>query len=191
MLSVPGRGPERVDSVLTRVRAVYPEAAAAHRLDMATSGVMVMATSTEAMRALSEAFRERKIDKRYVGVVWGAPVPEHGLITYALRRDWERRPRQVVDPDTGKPCRTRYTRRAPWSVDERASVVDLEPVTGRTHQLRVHLMAHGCPLLGDQLYASPEVCAMSERLLLHATSIRFPQPLGGEAHVLAPLGFSL
>jgi len=154
-----------------------------HRLDMATSGLMVMARGPAAQRELSKAFAAREVQKRYIAVVAGrleAPAEAWGVIDLPIMVDWPNRPLRVVDRQTGKPSLTR------WRVlgnDETGlnTRVELEPVTGRSHQLRVHLRELGHPILGDALYAPPEVQALSGCLLLHAWSLRFVHPLTGEA----------
>lgn len=189
LLAVPGRGAGRQDCLSARVQARYPDALIVHRLDMATSGLMVMARGAAAQRELSRAFAAREVTKRYIAVVAGrldAPtedwgVPENwGTIDLPIIVDWPNRPLRIVDPLRGKPSLTR------WRVlghDETGATtrVELEPVTGRSHQLRVHLRELGHPSLGDALYASPDVQALSGRLLLHAWSLRFAHPLTGEA----------
>ncbi len=182
LLAVPGRGADKQDSLAARVQARYPDALIVHRLDMATSGLMVMARGQAAQRALSRAFAAREVRKRYLAVVSGrlqAPHDDWGRIDLPLICDWPNRPRQIVDHANGKPSVTR------WRVlehDEAGSCtrVELEPVTGRSHQLRVHLSELGHPILGDPLYAPPDAQAMAPRLLLHARSLGFAHPLTGE-----------
>ena len=183
LLAVPGRGADKQDCLSVRVQARYPDALIVHRLDMATSGLMVMARGAAAQRELSKAFAARAVTKRYVALVAGrleAPADGWGVIDLPIIVDWPNRPLRIVDHQSGKPSLTR------WRVlghDETGlnTRVELEPVTGRSHQLRVHLRALGHPILGDALYASPEVQALSGRLLLHACSLRFVHPLTGEA----------
>jgi tRNA pseudouridine32 synthase/23S rRNA pseudouridine746 synthase len=188
LLAVPGRGPDKQDCLAARVQARYPDALIVHRLDMATSGLMVMARGAAAQRALSKAFAAREVTKRYIAVVagrlevpadgWG--VPEYwGIIDLPIIVDWPNRPLRIVDPIRGKPSLTR------WRVLENDETglrtrIELEPVTGRSHQLRVHLRELGHPILGDALYAPPQVQALSGRLLLHAWSLDFVHPLSGE-----------
>jgi len=182
LLAVPGRGADKQDCLAARVQARYPDALIVHRLDMATSGLMVMARGPAAQRALGKAFAAREVDKRYIAVVAGrleAPPDGWGIIDLPLVVDWPNRPRRIVDRRLGKPSLTR------WRVlghDETAQTtrVELEPVTGRSHQLRVHLRELGHPILGDALYAPPAVLARSGRLLLHASSLGFVQPATGE-----------
>lgn len=171
LLAVPGRGPAGADSLFARLQPRFPGLAVVHRLDMATSGLMVFARGAAATRALGVAFGQRRVDKRYVAVVEGGLDGDAGEIDMPLRADWPNRPRQVVDRAAGKPSRTR------WHVLERmddATRLELEPLTGRTHQLRVHLQSIGHPIRGDALYASAPLGAA--RLLLHAARLAFAHP---------------
>ncbi len=252
LLSVPGRGEDKQDCLSARVQAVYPDALVVHRLDMATSGLMLMARNAAAQSALSRAFAQRQVHKRYIAVVAGnlaAPEREDGwsLIDLPIRLDWPHRPLRVIDPDQGKPSQTRWRvigmvppspptpstsglaqpdgcvgdeRRSPqprlrppragegsdsvWLSRQAGEMpthprppplagegwgggkpllpttrLELEPLTGRSHQLRVHLQALGHPILGDTLYAPPEVQALADRLLLHASRLEFAHPAGG------------
>ena len=176
LLSVPGRGEHLQDCLATRVRAMFADALVVHRLDMATSGLMLFARGVAAQRALSRAFERREVHKRYVAVVHGRVEPEQGEIDLPLLADWPNRPLQKVDHAHGKPSLTR------WRVIDAAADrtrLELEPITGRAHQLRVHLRAIGHPILGDALYAPPEVLASADRLLLHAARLRFAHPVSG------------
>ena len=179
LLSVPGRGPEKQDCLLSRVQREFPTALTVHRLDMSTSGLMVLALGKAMERALSILFQQRKISKRYIAVVDGKPEPEQGEIDLPLITDWPNRPRQMVSYEHGKPSQTRY-RVLTYDAKTNTSRVELEPLTGRTHQLRVHMMSLGHAILGDEFYASPEVYAAAERLLLHAKSLGFEHPITGE-----------
>lgn len=177
LLSVPGRGPDKADCLAARAQAHYADALVVHRLDMDTSGLMVMARGAAAQRALSGAFASRAVTKRYVAVVAGrlaAPAADWGVIDQPLICDWPRRPRQIVDPVRGKPSVTRWRVRG---YEGGTTRVELEPVTGRSHQLRVHLAALGHPILGDPLYAPPSVQGLARRLLLHACALRLPHPM--------------
>ena len=187
LLAVPGRGADKQDCLSARVQQRYPEALIVHRLDMATSGLLVMARSPEAQRALSKAFAARQVHKRYVAVVQGAlPPPDTadgwGAIDLPLILDWPNRPLSKVDFATGKPSLTRWRVARSGQTGEASPTtrVELEPVTGRSHQLRVHLLALGHPILGDALYAPPEVQALSPRLLLHACELTLPHPATAE-----------
>lgn len=181
LLSVPGRGADKQDCLASRVQARYPDALIVHRLDMSTSGLMVMARGAAAQRELSKAFAIRTVKKRYIAVVAGrleAPPQGWGVIDLPIVVDWPNRPLRIIDHQMGKPSLTR------WRVlghEETGTRVELEPITGRSHQLRIHLRELGHPILGDALYAPPDVQALSARLLLHAWSLRFVHPLTGEA----------
>jgi len=177
MLSVPGRSADLQDCMAARVQAEVPDALVVHRLDMATSGLLVFARGKAAQRRLSHAFAQREVEKRYVAVVAGRVLADAGEIDLPLITDWPNRPRQKVDLSVGKPSVTRYRviRRADG--DTR---LELEPVTGRSHQLRVHLLALGHPILGDALYAPADVVASADRLMLHARSLAFAHPVHGE-----------
>jgi tRNA pseudouridine32 synthase/23S rRNA pseudouridine746 synthase len=188
LLAVPGRGEDKQDCLSTRVQQVYPEALVVHRLDMATSGLLLMARSPAAQRALNLGFEKRQVHKRYTAVVHGRLEPPDlnhlkdgwGLIDLPLILDWLNRPRSIVDHATGKPSRTRW-RVLAHDAAANATRVALEPVTGRSHQLRVHLQALGHPILGDPLYAPPEAFAAAPRLLLHAERLALFHPLTDQA----------
>ena len=173
LLSVPGRGPEKADCAIARVQADYPDALTVHRLDMSTSGLLAFARSKAAQRHLAIQFEKGGVEKTYIADVWGMPEQAAGLIDLPLGQDWPNRPRQKVDPDNGKPSQTRYEAIASHAHGARLS---LTPLTGRTHQLRLHLAAIGHPILGDDIYAHPEALAASRRLHLHARSMRFRHP---------------
>jgi len=175
LLSVPGRGEGMDDCLASRVQARFPDALIAHRLDMSTSGLLVLARGAEMHRQLSRFFRERQIEKRYVAIVDGLVVSDSGEIDLPLICDWPNRPRQKVDFEIGKPSQTRFrvVYRDPASDTTR---VELEPITGRSHQLRVHMASLGHPILGDDLYGG-EATGKAERLLLHAMDLGFSHPL--------------
>ena len=172
LLSVPGRGPDKQDCLIHRVQAVYPEALSVHRLDMGTSGLLVVARGAAMHRELSMLFQERKVAKRYIAIVDGRLQANTGEISLPLICDWPNRPRQKVDHEIGKPSLTRY-RLLNYDAHTNSSRVELEPITGRSHQLRVHLAELGHPILGDELYGSE---SSAPRLLLHATMLSFPLP---------------
>lgn len=175
--SVPGRAPGLQDCAASRVQALYPDALVVHRLDMATSGLLLMARGLHAQRGLSTAFEHRRVDKHYIAVASGRLEPDAGLIDLPLAADWPRRPLQKVDHQHGKPALTH------WQVLQRepdSTRLLLRPLTGRSHQLRLHLAAIGHPLLGDSLYAPPEVQALAPRLLLHAARLELAHPHTGE-----------
>ncbi|MEA9392828.1 bifunctional tRNA pseudouridine(32) synthase/23S rRNA pseudouridine(746) synthase RluA [Acerihabitans sp. TG2] len=174
LLSVPGRAPEHHDSVMARVQQQFPQAQSVHRLDMATSGVIVVALTKAAERELKRQFRDREPRKSYIARVWGHPDREEGEIDLPLICDWPNRPKQKVCFDTGKAAQTHYQVLA-YDDDNTARML-LTPVTGRSHQLRVHMQAMGHPILGDGFYATPEALAKSPRLLLHAQELAITHP---------------
>jgi tRNA pseudouridine32 synthase/23S rRNA pseudouridine746 synthase len=179
LLCVPGRGAGKEDCLAARAQALWPDARIVHRLDMATSGLVAMARGAEMERRLSIAFQQRRVHKRYVAIVAGRlRAAGWQEIALPLIADWPNRPNQKVDLAHGKPSLTR------WRVLENmqdATRVELEPVTGRSHQLRVHLQAIGHPILGDALYAPAELRARAPRLLLHAAHLELPHPHSGDA----------
>jgi tRNA pseudouridine32 synthase / 23S rRNA pseudouridine746 synthase len=179
LLSVPGRGSDKQDCAWARVRAQWPDALVVHRLDMATSGLLLFARGPVLQRELSAAFAGRRVHKRYTAVVDGEPAAAAGEIDLPLAADWPNRPRQQVDRVLGKPSLTRWQVLGP-EPGGRTRVV-LEPVTGRSHQLRVHAAAMGWPIAGDALYGRPTPAADAEpsRLLLHASELALNHPLDG------------
>ena len=179
LLSVPGRGEDRADCVASRIQARYPDARVVHRLDMATSGLMVFGLGLDAQRALGRAFETRRVDKRYEAVVAGHLLPELGHVDLPLICDWPNRPRQMVDHERGKPASTHWhvLTHEPTGAHTR---VALHPITGRSHQLRVHLWSLGHPILGDELYGDNASRCAASRLLLHASGLGLPHPMTGE-----------
>ncbi|MGQ8365903.1 pseudouridine synthase [Glaciecola sp. 1036] len=173
LLSVPGKAPEHRDSLAWRVATVLPTATVVHRLDMATSGLMIFALNKQAHRAISKQFELRQIDKTYYALIYGIPTRKSGQINLPLICDWPNRPKQMVDHERGKKAITDYQ-----VIQTQGDVckVQLHPITGRSHQLRVHMLSMGHPILGDRLYAHPEALALSPRLCLHAASISFTHP---------------
>jgi tRNA pseudouridine32 synthase/23S rRNA pseudouridine746 synthase len=192
LLSVPGRGDDKQDCLSARVQAVYPTALVVHRLDMATSGLIVMALGVDAQRQLNDAFAERRVEKRYVAVVQGcipAQTGAWGEINLPIIVDWPNRPRRMIDHATGKPSLTRW-RRLPGQADGPITRVELAPVTGRSHQLRVHLKALGHPIVGDALYGETDLTEPGQRLLLHASELTLPHPTSGVLlHFTSPPAF--
>jgi len=175
LLSVPGKGAHLADCLIARVQAAFPEALLVHRLDRDTSGVMVFALSRHAQRHLGLQFEHRQIKKTYVARVWGRLEPATGCVDLPLIVDWPNRPKQKVDHETGKPAQT------DWRVvrqEDGATRVRLYPKTGRSHQLRVHMMALGHPILGDPFYAEGAARA-APRLMLHAETLHLRHPDGG------------
>ncbi|MBI3369640.1 MAG: RluA family pseudouridine synthase [Burkholderiales bacterium] len=180
LLAVPGRAPERADCLSAWVQALHADALVVHRLDMATSGLIVFGRGADMQRRLSIAFAERRVRKAYLAVVDGLVAEDAGSIDLPLIADWPNRPRQIVDLVHGKPSLTHW-RLLGRDVARQRSRLALTPVTGRSHQLRVHLAAIGHPILGDDLYASPEAAAASDRLLLHANGLALDHPATGVA----------
>lgn len=179
LLSVPGRGEDRQDCMVHRVQQRFPEALTVHRLDMATSGLLVFARGEAMQRALSVLFQDRQVDKRYVAVVQGLLAPDHGEVNLPLIADWPNRPRQMVCFERGKPSLTLYEVLARDLLKDETRVA-LTPVTGRSHQLRVHMLALGHPMLGDPFYGDADSQARAPRLLLHAETLSLPHPVSGE-----------
>lgn len=174
LLSVPGRAPENKDSLMTRIQADFPAAESVHRLDMATSGVLVVALNKAAERELKRQFREREPQKCYIARVWGHMCHDEGMVDLPLICDWPNRPLQKVCFTSGKTAQTEYqvlSRDA-----DGCTRVKLIPITGRSHQLRVHMLALGHPILGDGFYAHPEAREMASRLQLHAQMLRIIHP---------------
>ena len=178
LLSVPGRGPDKQDCLITRLQVEFPDALIVHRLDFDTSGLLVLARGKKMQRALSLLFQERRVEKRYIAIVAGRPEKAQGTIDLPLLVDWPQRPLHKVDLIDGKPARTHYALIA-HDAEQDTSRLALVPETGRTHQLRVHMRALGHPILGDPLYGGPAE-ARAERLLLHAESLAFAHPVTGK-----------
>ncbi|MEO0720686.1 MAG: RluA family pseudouridine synthase [Pseudomonadota bacterium] len=176
LLCVPGRGADKADCLEARLRRTHPAALTVHRLDMETSGLVVFALDADMQRALGRAFEARTVDKRYEAVGAGTPSDPSGTIDLPLAPDWPNRPLQKVDM-RGKPAETRWS---VLSADRHATRFALEPRTGRTHQLRVHLTAMGHPILGDSLYGHAESRIAAPRLLLHATQLNLKHPGTGK-----------
>lgn len=179
LLAVPGRGPDKQDSVVSRLQQILPwciEQPAVHRLDMDTSGLMVLGLTREAHRHLSAQFAERRVAKKYVALLEGIVAREAGEITLPFRLDPEHRPHQVYDPVQGKIGVSRWRK---LEVREGRTLVAFTPLTGRTHQLRLHAshpLGLGCPIVGDRLYGFGN---LGEPLMLHATRLQFQHPATG------------
>lgn len=176
LLSVPGRGADKSDNLTTRVQNEFPDALSVHRLDMCTSGLLVLARSKEMHLRLSQLFREQKVNKSYTAILIGRIDAAMGEVDLPLGSDWPNRPRQMVDFSGGKSSLTRFRL---LSHEASASRVELEPVTGRTHQLRIHMAAIGHPIVGDTLYGEKSG-AITNRLLLHACVLRFVHPFSAK-----------
>jgi len=173
LLSVPGKLEGREDCLMSRLEVFRPGALLVHRLDCDTSGVMIFARDKAAQGCLGQEFEKRRAKKSYIARVHGVMERDAGRVDLPLCADWPNRPRQMVDHDRGRPAQT------DWQVIARGADetrFELTPVTGRSHQLRVHLLAIGHPILGDDLYAPPEVRAMAPRLCLHAERLSFVHP---------------
>lgn len=174
LLSVPGK--TEPDCLEGRIREDYPKTLTIHRLDMATSGVMVFARKANAQRHIGLQFEKRMIEKTYIARVWGRVEEDEGQVDLPLITDWPNRPKQMVCHERGKPSLTH------WKVLERennASRVELYPKTGRSHQLRVHMLAIGHPILGDRLYAPDDAFDAAQRLQLHSHKLKLRKPVGG------------
>ncbi len=177
LLSVPGKGPHLADCLLSRVQEAFPDALLVHRLDRDTSGVMIFALTAHAQRHLGLQFEKRMTKKTYVARVWGMPKEKTGTVDLPLIVDWPNRPRQKVCFETGKPAQT------DWRVvkaEGQTARLRLQPHTGRSHQLRVHMQALGHPILGDPFYASGPARDFP-RLMLHSEELRFKHPQGGRS----------
>ncbi len=177
VLAVPGRGPDKQECAAREVQRFFTNASVVHRLDRDTSGLMVMSRGSEMQRRLAGEFEARRVEKRYVAVVYGPLADGCGQIELPLRKDFDRPPRHCVDVIRGRATVTN------WRVIRRLtdrSRVELAPLTGRSHQLRVHLAHIGHPILGDPLYAHDAALSMADRLMLHATRLRFTHPKTGE-----------
>jgi tRNA pseudouridine32 synthase/23S rRNA pseudouridine746 synthase len=173
LLSVPGKGDHLADCMISRVQAAFPDALLVHRLDLDTSGVMVFALTRHAQRRLGAQFEGRETKKVYRARLWGLLHPRQGRVDLPLIVDWPNRPRQHVNHETGKPAQTDY--RVLGHDSDGTTRVRLYPLTGRSHQLRVHMLALGHPILGDPLYADGPARDFP-RLMLHAESLRFRHP---------------
>ncbi|WP_131911237.1 RluA family pseudouridine synthase [Celerinatantimonas diazotrophica] len=173
LLSVPGRQQAHRESLALRALRVWPDVRVVHRLDMATSGLIVMALNKAAQSHLSRQFQQRQPKKTYLAEVWGHPCESQGGIELPLRCDWPNRPRQIVDHTQGKYALTHW-QIIEWR--EQTALVKLMPVTGRSHQLRVHMQSLGHPIIGDKLYASTPALAAASRLHLHAAQLSFYHP---------------
>ena len=177
LLSVPGNKPDLQDCLETRVQTQFPTALTIHRLDRATSGICVMALNSNARRLLGLQFEKRRTQKQYQAVIAGKPELDHGVVDQAIRTDWYNRPKQMVDNCLGRDALTK------WRVLQRLgdeTRIELTPVTGRSHQLRVHMKWLGHPIIGDEFYAPAPIVAKSDRLMLHATCLAFDHPATGE-----------
>lgn len=179
LLTVAGRKKEHADCLEARVKRQFPEARIVHRLDMETSGLIIMALDSRTHKNLSLQFEQRRTQKEYVARIWGTPKEDQGIVDLPLRCDWPNRPLQMVDLTHGKQSKTK------WQIVERENEdttrVLLKPITGRTHQLRVHMKEIGHPILGDDFYAHEKAFKASERLNLHAHKLMIFHPENDKA----------
>lgn len=187
LLAVPGRGLLLQDCLASRVQAVFPSAVVVHRLDRDTSGLMLMALDIDAQRHLNRQFETRTVQKRYECLAWGLPATDDGLIDLPIARDSARPPRYRIDPVAGRASQTH------WRVLDRCpdrSRLEIEPITGRSHQIRLHLATLGHPILGDPLYATTDALAAAPRLCLHATDLSIQHPAADQpTHWHSPCPF--
>ena len=179
LLSVPGRLPEHQDSAYLRVLAQFPQAKITHRLDMATSGILMFAKHRDAEVAVSKMFQARTVDKHYIALVQGQ-LDAEGSVEVPLITDWENRPRQIVHFELGKPAKTLYQALS-YDTETDITRVLLTPITGRSHQLRVHMQYIGHPITGDKLYHPEPTRSPLKRMALHASFLAFQQPLSGQS----------
>ena len=195
LLSVPGKLAANKDCLISRVQQghnvigeqsgkmandAYPEARIVHRLDMDTSGVMVLALNADCHRALSRQFEQRQTEKQYCAKVFGLVADDYGSIELPIISDWPNRPLQKICADTGKHAITRYQVISRNQADQSSRLL-LKPVTGRSHQLRIHLAAIDHPILGCSFYAHPQARSASKRLLLHASQLTINHPINDKA----------
>jgi tRNA pseudouridine32 synthase/23S rRNA pseudouridine746 synthase len=177
VLSVPGRGPEKLDSISHRLNLEFEEVHIVHRLDMATSGIMIFARHKDSLRSLQQQFQNRQTKKTYQAIVHGKLTPSRGAINFPMRCDWPNRPKQMVCYEFGKKSLTR------WRIIEYThenTRIELMPVTGRSHQLRIHCNAIGHPIIGDPFYGNTKSQAASNHLCLHAQSLTVKHPSSNE-----------
>ena len=177
LLSIPGRHPLNKDCLITRLQREYPDASIVHRLDLDTSGIMIIPLNKATHAHISRQFQERRVEKTYQAVVYGTVIEDEGKVELPIRCDWERRPLQMIDHERGKYALTHF--QVMERMGDRTRLL-LKPVTGRSHQLRIHMRELGHPILGCDMYAHQEALGMADRLLLHATSIGFEHPTTGE-----------
>ena len=181
LLSVPGRSAENQDCVVARLQAVYADALTVHRLDQVTSGLLLHARGKDMQVALSMQFEKRQVGKRYEAIVQWLLEDDAGEVDLPLIVDWPNRPKQMVDHERGKPALTRW-RVLSRDTEAQRTRVELEPVTGRSHQLRLHMASLGHPIVGDVLYGAET----AQRVCLHARKLQFTHPVTGEALAFEP-----
>jgi len=189
LLSVPGRHPLNYDSLIRRLQPRYPDVQAVHRLDLDTSGLMVVPKRRESLSELGRQFQRRQIEKEYTAIVWGEMEDDWGAIELPIATDWPNRPKQMICEERGKHALTRFE---VLNRGDNRSLVKLMPVTGRSHQLRIHMQSLGHPIIGCDMYAHPEALEASDRLLLHATRLKLCAPSTGNwLSAFSPIPFGL
>ena len=189
LLSVPGRHPLNHDSLIRRLQPRYPDVQAVHRLDLDTSGLMVVPKRRESLSELGRQFQRRQIEKEYTAIVWGEMEDDGGAIELPIATDWPNRPKQMICEERGKHALTRFE---VLNRGDNRSLVKLMPVTGRSHQLRIHMQSLGHPIIGCDMYAHPEALEASDRLLLHATRLKLCAPSTGNwLSAFSPIPFGL
>jgi tRNA pseudouridine32 synthase/23S rRNA pseudouridine746 synthase len=177
LLTIPGRHPLNKDCMITRLQAQYPTASIVHRLDLDTSGIMVVPLNKATHAHISRQFQERRVEKSYMAIVYGQVEKDEGEIRLPIAVDWNNRPKQLICAERGKKALTRYQVLSRGG--DRSRLI-LRPVTGRSHQLRIHLRELGHPILGCDMYAHEQALNMAPRLMLHACSLGFEHPGTGQ-----------
>ncbi len=189
LLSVPGRHPLNHDSLIRRLQPRYPDVQAVHRLDLDTSGLMVVPKRRESLSELARQFQRRQIEKEYTAIVWGEVAEDRGSIELPIATDWPNRPKQIICEERGKHALTHFE---VLIRGNNRSLIKLKPVTGRSHQLRIHMQSLGHPIIGCDMYAHPEALEASDRLLLHATRLKLCAPSTGNwLSAFSPIPFGL
>ena len=189
LLSVPGRHPLNRDSLIRRLQPRYPDVQAVHRLDLDTSGLMVVPKRRESLSELARQFQRRQIEKEYTAIVWGEIAEDKGSIELPIATDWPNRPKQIICEERGKHALTHFE---VLKRSNNRSLIKLKPVTGRSHQLRIHMQSLGHPIIGCDMYAHPEALEASDRLLLHATRLKLCAPSTGNwLSAFSPIPFDL
>ena len=189
LLSVPGRHPLNHDSLIRRLQPRYPDVQAVHRLDLDTSGLMVVPKRRESLSELGRQFQRRQIEKEYTAIVWGEMEDDWGEIELPIATDWPNRTKQMISEERGKHALTRFE---VLNRGDNRSLVKLMPGTGRSHQLRIHMQSLGHPIIGCDMYAHPEALEASDRLLLHATRLKLCAPSTGNwLSAFSPIPFGL
>lgn len=189
LLSVPGRDPANRDCVPSRLHREFGELRIVHRLDFDTSGLMILARDSDTHRHLNRQFEQRQVDKYYEALVWGVPAEDDGRIDLPICVDWPNRPKKIVDYENGKPAQTLY-KVIDRDIENNIARVELQPITGRSHQLRVHLAEIGHPILGCPFYAHDAAKHAYSRLTLHAKQLELIHPATGSRMIFkAPVPF--